>query len=103
MATTEELAKDKHIKKFLKRFFKNFPQFKEVPERKGCHGILMFNEEDLKNYHVFLNDDLNKELTEAEESGLFKMVYLKNTNPRDSKKTTYGSIKHSKPCKDYSR
>ena len=30
MTTTEELAKDKRIKKFLKDFFKIHKQFKEV-------------------------------------------------------------------------
>ena len=104
IATTifkEEKAKNKRIKRFLrKRFFKDFPYFKEVPERKGCDAILMKNEEDLKNYHVFLNDDTNKEITEAQESSLFRIIFLKNTNPRDSKKTTYGFIKQTQPSKD---
>ena len=96
-------AKDKRVKKFIKRFFKDFPQFKEVPERKGCHSMLMFSEDDLKNYHIFINDDSNKDITEAIESGLFRIVYLKNTNPRDSKRVSHGIIKHSLPSRSYTQ
>ena len=95
--------REKRVQKFLKDFFKDFPQFKEVPERKGCHSILMFDEEDLKNYHVFLNNDSNEEITDALNNDLFRVVYLKNTNPRDSKKSTFGHIKHSKPSKNFNR
>ena len=99
MTTPEDI----HIKKFLKKFFKQNTNFKEVPGRKGCDALLLIDKKNLRNFTMFLNDDLNKDITEAEESGLFKMVYLKNTNPRDSKKATYGIIKRSKPGKDYSR
>ena len=34
---------DKRIKKLLKKFFKKNTNFKEVPERKGCDAIMMFN------------------------------------------------------------
>ena len=94
---------DKRIRKFLKKFFKKNTNFKEVPERKGCDAIMMFDKKNLQDFTIFLNDDLNKDMIETVESGLFNTNFLKNTNPRDSKKATYGIIKHSKPSKSYSR
>ena len=99
MTTPEDI----HIKKFLKKFFKKNTNFKEVPERKGCDAIMMFDKKNLQDFTIFLNDDLNKDMIETVESGLFNTIFLKNTNPRDSKKATYGIIKHSKPSKSYSR
>ena len=99
MTTPEDIR----IKKFLKKFFKQNTNFKEVPGRKDCDAILMFDKKNLQNLTIFLNDDLNKDMIEAVESGLLNIIFLKNTNPRDSKKATYGIIKHSKPGKDYSR
>ena len=99
MTTPEDIR----IKNFLKKFFKQNTNFKEVPGRKGCDAILMFDKKNLQNLTIFLNDDLNKDMIEAVESGLLNIIFLKNTNPRDSKKVTYGIIKHSKPGKDYSR
>ena len=99
MATAEDIR----IKKFLKKFFKQNTNFKEVPGRKGCDAMLMFDKKNLQNFTIFLNDDLNKDMIEAVESGLLNIIFLKNTNPRDSKKATYGIIKHSKPGKGYSR
>ena len=99
MTTPEDIRN----KNFLKKFFKQNTNFKEVPGRKGCDAILMFDKKNLQNLTIFLNDDLNKDMIEAVESGLLNIIFLKNTNPRDSKKATYGIIKHSKPGKDYSR
>ena len=94
---------DKRIKKLLKKFFKKNTNFKEVPERKGCDAIMMFSKKNLHDFTIFLNDDLNKDVIEAVESGLLNLIFLKNTNPRDSKKATYGIIKHSKPSISYNR
>ena len=99
MTTPEDIR----IKIFLKKFFKQNTNFKEVPGRKGCDAMLLFDKKNLQNFTIFLNDDLNKDMIEAVESGLLNIIFLKNTNPRDSKKATYGIIKHSKPGKDYSR
>ena len=77
MATTEELAKDEHIKNFLKRFFKQNTNFKEVPGRKGCDALLLFDKKNLQNFTIFLNDDLNKDIAEAVESGLLNIIFLK--------------------------
>ena len=64
---------------------------------------MMFSKKNLQDFTIFLNDDLNKDMIEAVESGLPNIIFLKNTNPRDSKKATYGIIKHSKPSKSYNR
>ena len=53
---------NKRIKKILKKFFRENQQFKRVPERKVCNAILMLNPDDLKNYHMFINDDSNEEI-----------------------------------------
>ena len=99
MTTPEDIR----IKEFLKKFFKQNTNFKEVPGRKGCDAILLFDKKNLQNFTIFLNDELNHDITEAVESGLLNLIFLKNTNPRDSKKATYGIIKRSKPGKDYGR
>ena len=99
MTTPEDIR----IKKFLKKFFKQNPNFKEVPVRKGCDAMLLFDKNNLQNFTIFLNDEFNPGITEAVESGVLNLIFLKNTNPHDSKKATYGVIKRSKPCKDYSR
>ena len=99
MTTPEDIR----IKNFLKKFFKQNANFKEVPGRKGCDAMLLFDKNNLQNFTIFLNDEFNPDITEAVESGLLNLIFLKNTNPRDSKKATYGIIKRSKPGKDYSR
>ena len=99
----QEKVKQKQVKKYLKNFFKENPNFREVPERKGCHALLIFDEDNLQNHHLFLNDDSNQDITEAIETDILKVVYLINTNPRDSKSSSYGYIKHAKPGRNFSK
>ena len=58
MATTEELAKDKRIKNFLKKFFKLHKQFKEVSKESKFDAILFFNKDELKSYHIVVCNEV---------------------------------------------
>ena len=91
MATTEELAKEKQIKKILKDFFKFNKHFKEAPVITNCDAILIFNKNDLKSYHIVVCNETEKhtDLPPVDDDSC-KLVYLKNTNTHDSKKTTRG-------------
>ena len=88
--------KEKRVKNFLKNLLRQNPHLEEVPERKDCDVILIFDEDDTKNYQMFFNDDF-VDYTELIESGLFKVVYLKNTNKHNAKKTSYAFMKRNRP------
>ena len=92
MATTEELAKDKRIKKFLKDFFKVHKQFKEVSDTSNCDAILLFDKTNLKSYHIVIRNEIKKDdPPEPDDSCI--VIYLKNTNPHDSRKSTRGYVR----------
>ena len=94
----KESLKERERKKdkFLKKFFKRNPEFKQVTERKGCHSLLFFNPFDLKKtYSIYINDDNNEGQNKFIESYSEEIVFLKNKNPRDGKLVTKSSIEHS--------
>ena len=93
MATTEELAKDKHIKNFLKDFFKLHKQFKEVSKESKFDAILFFNKDELKSYHIVVCNEVKKDNPPPDPDDSCKIVYLKNSNPHDSKKATRGYVR----------
>ena len=87
-------ADDKRIKKFLKDFFKYHSQFKEVPYSSKPDAVLVYKKNDL-TFHkiVILNEVRKKPLPEGD--GDWVAVYLKNSNPHDSRKTTRGYVRRS--------
>ena len=93
MATTEELAKDKLIKDFLKKFFKVHKQFKETSESDTYDAVLLFDKTNLKSYHIVVRNELNKTTNPPEPDDSFIVIYLKNTNPHDSRKSTRGYVR----------
>ena len=93
MATTEELAKDKRIKNFLKDFFKVHKQFKEVSDASNCDAILLFDKTNLKSYHIVIRNELNKSTNPPEPDDSCIVIYLKNNTPHDSRKATRGYVR----------
>ena len=80
--------------KFLKKFFKQNPQFKQATERKGCHGLLFFNIFDLKFFKIYINDEKNEDQNKFIESYSHEIVFINNKNPRNGKIVTKSFIKH---------
>ena len=77
--------REKRINKFLKKFFKQNPQFKQVTERKGCHSLLFFNPFDLENGTINTNDEKCECQNKLIESYSQEIVFLNSKNPRDGK------------------
>ena len=95
--------KDKHVKNYVKKILKGLPEFKEVSSRKDCDVLLIIDENNLSNYHKVYNEEGNEEIKKAIESGRYKIFYLKNCNPRDRKKASYGFVKNLKPGRDFTK
>ena len=91
--------RERRINKFLKKFFKKCPQFKQATERKGCHSLLFFNPCDLKTYNIYINDEKNEDQNKFIESYPQEIAFLNNKNPRDGKLATRSFIKHAVDAK----
>ena len=91
--------RERRTNKFLKRFFKQNPQFKRVTERKGCHSLLFFNPVDLKSYNIYINNDNDEDQSRIIESCSHEIVFLNNRNPRDGKLVTRSFIKNAVDAK----
>ena len=87
--------RERRTNKFLKRFFKQNPQFKQVTERKGCHSLLFFNPFDLKSYNIYINDEKDENQNKFIELYSQEIAFLNNKNPRDGKLVTRSFIKHA--------
>ena len=82
---------EKKIKKFIKNFFKDNKQFKEVSEVENCDAVLIFDKTNTKTYHIVMRSELNKTKFPEQEYPM-EIVYLKNKNPHDSRKVTRGIV-----------
>ena len=90
MTTTE----DKRIKKFIKNFFKLHKQFKEVSYSSKPDAALIYKKNDLTSHHIVIFNEVNKTPPEDDEDeDGWGVVYLKNTNPHDSRKASRGYVK----------
>ena len=83
---------DKRIKNFLKIFFKLHKQFKEVSDASNCDAILIFDKTKLKSYHIVICNEIKKD-DPPDQDDSCKIVYLKNSNPHDSRKATRGYVR----------
>ena len=81
---------DKKIKKFIKNFFKQHKQFKEVSCSSQPDAALLYKKNDLTFHHIVI---FNKNPPEDIEEDGWGVVYLKNTNPHDSRKASRGYVK----------
>ena len=88
--TTEQ--GDKKIKKFIKNFFKQHKQFKEVSHSSKPDAALLYKKNDLTFHHIAIFNEVNKNPPEDIEEDGWGVVYLKNTNPHDSRKATHGYV-----------
>ena len=91
--------RERKTNKFLKKFFKQNPQFKQVTERKGCHSLLFFNPFDLKTYNIYINDEKNEDQNKFIELYSQEIAFLNNKNPRDGKLATRSFIKNAVDAK----
>ena len=92
----KEALKERERKKnkFLKKFLKQNPQFKQAIERKGCDCLLFFNMFDLNFLKIYINDERNEDQNKFIESCSHEIIFLNNKNPRDGKLVTRSFIKH---------
>ena len=91
--------RERKTNKFLKKFFKQNPQFKQAAERKCCHSLLFFNPFDLKTYKIYTNDEKNECQNKLIESYSQEIAFLNNKNPRDGKLVARSFIKHAVSAK----
>ena len=82
---------DKRVKKFIKNFFKQHKQFKEVSYSSKPDGAVLYKKNDLTSYHIIIFNEVKKTPQEDIEDGL-GVVYFKNTNPHDSIKASRGYV-----------
>ena len=83
---------DKRIKKFIKNFFKLHNQFKEVSYSSKPDAALLYKKNDLTSHYIIIFNEVKKTPPEDDEDG-WGVVYLKNTNPRDSRKASRGYVR----------
>ena len=83
---------DKRIKKFIKNFFKQHKLFKEVSYSSQPDAALLYKKNDLTFHHIVIFNEVNKNTPEDIEEDGWGVVYLKNTNPHDSRKVTHGYV-----------
>ena len=87
---------DPKVNKTMKEIF-NFKTFKKVETYKEATTLLVFFKSNLSLFNIMIKEEVNKELLSSPD--IYKIVYLKHTNPRDRKNTTMGFIKQITPCK----
>ena len=86
-------TKDKRIKKFIKNFFKLHKQFKEVSYSSKPDAALLYKKNDLTSHHIVIFNEVTKTPPEdGEDEDGWGVVYLKNTNPHDSRKASRGYV-----------
>ena len=85
-------AEDKRIKKFIKNFFKLHNQFKEVSYSSKPDAALLYKKNDLTSHYITIFNEVKKTPPEDDEDG-WGVVYLKNTNPHDSRKASRGYVR----------
>ena len=89
----QEAKIDKTIDIFVKRFLKQNRKYYKVPKREQSDVILVFYRTDVSKYGIVLNKDSNNFIDEYERDDSVTLIYLKNKNPHDAKRTTYGDVK----------
>ena len=83
---------DKRVKKFIKDFFKQNKQFKEVSYSSKPDGAVLYKKNDLTFYHIIIFNDVKKTSQGDIEDG-YDIVYFKNTNPHDNTKASRGYVR----------
>ena len=78
------------VYKNINLFLKLHKNFKEVETFDEANALLIFFKHNLSQYIVVIKNNVNKELISSDV--IYRTVFLKNTNPHDSRNTTLGSI-----------
>ena len=74
-------------------------QFKRVKTREEATAMLIFIRSDLSRYGFTYKDKFNNDLSEYGHEGAVTRVFLKHSNPHDSKHLTIGYIRAISPAK----
>ena len=94
--TTQE---DKLVKKIIDKFFKCHKQFKEASCYSRPDAALLYKKDNLTFHKIIIFDEANKNPQEYNKDG-YDIIYLKNTNPHDSRKASQGYVRRTvKLCK----
>ena len=67
-------------------------RYRLVDSKDKAHAFLVIDRNELDKYSIFANED-DEVITKMEESSDLYVFPLRNTNPRDSKKSTAGYIR----------
>ena len=78
------------VNKTIKEFLKLHKNFKEVKTIVEANALLIYFKHNLSQYVFVFKNDVSKELISLDV--IYRTVFLKNTNPHDSRNTTLGSI-----------
>ena len=84
------MDRDPKIDKYIKKNLKSHKNFKEVKTIDEANALLIFFKHNLSQYLFIIKNDVTKKLISSDV--FYRTVFLKNTNPHDSKNTTLGSI-----------
>ena len=94
----QEAKIDKTIDGMVKRFIKQNRKYRIVQTRQQANAILVFIRTNLSNYSFVLNEENNEDIIRYERDNRITMVFLKNKNPHDNIRSTYGDIKKCLPA-----
>ena len=77
------------INKNIKKFRKKNPNFKQVKNSDESDAVLLLDASlDFKASYLITNDVSNKNIINTLNTDNDRIIYLKNTNPHDGKRTT---------------
>ena len=87
---------EKRVKKQIKKFIKRFPQYKPVDSIEDANIAVVFSLFDRERFLVLEIEPKNKEKFGNYPEELFKVCFLKHTNPRNKKQIIDNDI-----CRKY--
>ena len=96
----QEAKIDKTINGIVNRLLKynENKKYRIVSSKKQSDAILVFNRYNLSTYSFVLNEENNEDIIRYERDNRITMVFLKNKNPHDAKRATYGDIRNIIPA-----
>ena len=71
------VKQDKRVKKFLKKFFKEYNHFEPTTDLSSFDAVLILDKADLKTFHVVLHCDFDMGNDYPESMGSCEVIYLK--------------------------
>ena len=94
---------DRRIETIVKRLLKYCEnrKYRLVSTRKEADGVFIFNRSDLTKYTVVLNEEDNERLNSYVYNPNITMIFFKNKNPHNGRKTTLGDIRNAYQAKKF--